>query len=84
MRAERDAVKAAPGPLPARDEWRTFYVVDPSAADARVRQEPYFVHSPDDLIWASYTDARGELTTEHIPADTSADQIAPASREPEY
>jgi len=80
----RDAVKTAPGPLPARDEWRTFYIVDPSAADARVRQEPYFVHSPDDLIWASYTDARGELTTEHIPADTSADQIAPASREPEY
>jgi HEAT repeat protein len=80
----RDAAKTAPGPIPARTEWRTFYVVDPSAGDARVRQEPYFVHSPDDVVWASYTDARGELTTEHIPAETSRDAISPASHEPEY
>jgi len=80
----RDAAKTAPGPLPARSEWRTFYVVDPGAGDARVRQEQYFVHSPDDVVWASYTDARGELTTEHIPAETSRDNISPASHEPEY
>jgi hypothetical protein len=59
-------------------------VVDPSADDARVRQEQYFVHSPDDLVWASYTDARGELTTEHVPADTARDRVLPASHEAEY
>ena len=78
------AAKTPPGPIPARSEWRTFYVVDPSADDARIRQEPYFVHSPDDIVWASYTDARGELTTEHIPAETSRDSVLPASREAEY
>jgi HEAT repeat protein len=84
----RDAARAsgiaAGAALPARSEWRTFYVVDPSAGDARVRQEQYFVHTADDVVWASYTDARGELTTEHIPAETSRDNIAPASRESEY
>ena len=80
----RAAAKTAPGAIPPRGEWRTFYVVDPSAGDTRVRQEPYFVHSPDDVVWASYTDARGELTTEHIPAETTRDSIAPASHEPEY
>ena len=80
----RTAARTAPGPSPARSEWRTFYVVDPGAGDARVRQEPYFVHSPDDLVWASYTDARGELTTEHIPAETSQDDVLPASHEAEY
>ncbi|HEX3763777.1 MAG TPA: HEAT repeat domain-containing protein [Kofleriaceae bacterium] len=80
----REAVKAPPGPLPPRSEWRTFYVVDPSAGDARVRQEQYFVHTADDLVWATYTDARGEITTEHIPAEASRDSISPASRESEY
>lgn len=80
----REAVKAPPGPLPPRTEWRTFYVVDPSAGDSRVRQEQYFVHTADDLVWASYTDARGEITTEHIPAEASRDSISPASRESEY
>jgi HEAT repeat protein len=80
----RDAAKTAPAAAPARSEWRTFYIVDPSADDARVRQEPYFVHSQDDLVWASYTDARGELTTEHIPAETSRDDVVPASHEAEY
>ncbi|MEO7731996.1 MAG: HEAT repeat domain-containing protein, partial [Kofleriaceae bacterium] len=80
----RAAAKTAPGPVPARTEWRTFYVVDPSADDARVRQEPYFVHAPDDVVWASYTDARGELTTEHAPAETSSGDVAPASHEAEY
>lgn len=82
--AARTGALVPGGPLPPRSEWRTFYVVDPSAGDARVRQEPYFVHTADDLVWASYTDARGELTTEHIPAATSRDSISPASRESEY
>jgi HEAT repeat protein len=80
----RAAAKVAPPPPPARTEWRTFYVVDASASDARVRQQPYAVHTADDLVWATYTDARGELTTEHIPAQTSNADVLPASREPEY
>ena len=80
----RAAAAAPPGPIPARSEWRSFYVVDPSADDARVRQEPYFVVSSDDLVWATYTDARGEITTEHIPADTSHDDVLPESHETEY
>ncbi len=80
----RAAARTPPGPLPARTEWRTFFVVDPSADDARVRQAAYFVHTPDDLVWASYTDARGELTTEHIPAETSSGDVWPASHEAEY
>jgi HEAT repeat protein len=79
-----EAARTPPGPLPPRSEWRTFYVIDPSAGDARVRQEQYFVHTADDLVWASYTDARGELTTEHIPAEAARDSISPASRESEY
>jgi len=82
--AVKDAARTPPGPLPPRSEWRTFYVVDPSAGDARVRQEQYFVHTADDLVWATYTDARGELTTEHIPGETARDSISPASRESEY
>jgi HEAT repeat protein len=80
----RAAATTAPPALPARSEWRTFYVVDPTTGDARVRQEPYFVHTADDLVWATYTDARGELTTEHIPAETSRDDVMPASHEAEY
>jgi HEAT repeat protein len=79
----RAAVKAATNAAPpARTEWRTFYVVDPSADDAAVRQEQYFVHSTDDIVWASYTDARGELNTEHIPPGDAI--VWPASRESEY
>ena len=79
------AAKAAQGPTAApvaRPEWRIFYVVDPSADDAPVRQEQYFVHTPDGLVWASYTDARGELTSEHVPAGDAI--VWPASREAEY
>lgn len=72
---------AVPAP-PARNEWRTFYVVDPGADDAPVRQEQYFVHAADGLIWASYTDARGELNSEHMPAGDAA--VWAASRESEY
>ena len=77
--AAKAATNAAP---PARTEWRTFYVVDPSADDAAVRQEQYFVHTTDDIVWASYTDARGELNSEHSPPGESA--VWPASREAEY
>lgn len=82
--AVQAALSATPPALPARSEWRTFYVVDPNADDARVRQAAYFVHGPDDVIWATYTDARGELTTEHVPAATTADDVSPAGREAEY
>ncbi len=81
----KNAAKAAQGPVGApvaRTEWRTFYVVDPSADDAPVRQEQYFVHTPDGVVWASYTDARGELTSEHVPAGDAI--VWPASREAEY
>jgi cellulose synthase operon protein C len=79
----RAAVKAVTtAPPPVRTEWRTFYVVDPSADDAAVRQEQYFVHTADDLVWASYTDARGELNSEHVPAGDAV--VWPASREAEY
>jgi HEAT repeat protein len=74
------AKKAAPA-YPARTEWRTFYVVDPSADDRPVRQEPYFVVGGDAIVWATYTDPRGELSTEHFPAGDAI--ILPASREAE-
>lgn len=76
------AAKAKPAPPVARSEWRTFYVVDPSADDAPVREEPYFVHTPDGLVWATYTDARGEITSEHVPPGDAT--TWPASREGEY
>ncbi len=79
------AAKVAQGPAtapPARTEWRIFYVVDPSADDAPVRQEQYFVHTADGIVWASYTDARGELTSEHVPSGGAV--VWPASREAEY
>jgi HEAT repeat protein len=75
------AKRKAAAPV-ARSEWRTFYVVDPSADDAPVREEPYFVHTPDGLVWATYTDARGEITSEHVPPGDAT--TWPASREPEY
>lgn len=78
----KSAARAGASPIPARDEWRLFYVVDASADDAPVRQEPYFVHTPDELVWATYTDARGELASEHIPGGDST--ASAASREAEY
>ena len=68
----------------ARNKWRTFQVVDRSADDAPVRQEPYFVQGPDDVVWASYTDARGEINSEHIAPETEQQDVHPASREAEY
>jgi HEAT repeat protein len=80
--AVRAVIANGAPPQPARTEWRTFYVVDPSADDAAVRQERYFIHTSDGLIWASYTDARGELNSEHIPPGETI--VWPASRESEY
>lgn len=77
----RDAAKAKLQPA-ARTEWRTFYVVDPTADDAPVREEPYFIRTPDGLVWATYTDARGEITSEHVPPGDA--DVWPASRESEY
>ncbi len=75
----QEAVKAAHTPPVARTEWRTFYVVDPGADDAAVRQEPYFVLTPaDGLVWATYTDARGHLTSEHVPPGATV--VGSASR----
>ncbi len=78
----REAAQAKPAPPPPRVEWRSFYVVDPSADDAPVRQEQYFIHGADGVVWASYTDARGELTSEHVAAGDPL--VWAASREPEY
>jgi hypothetical protein len=83
----RDAAKAAQGGAPAmiaRTDWRTFQVIDKTADDAPVRQEPYFVHGPDGVVWATYTDARGEINSEHIAPDTEQEHVRPATRESEY
>lgn len=80
----RAKVTDKPAARPPRDEWRNLYVVDVGADEARVRQEPFFVHTDDGLVWASYTDARGELTTEHAPATLAPDDVWAASRETEY
>ncbi len=78
------AAKAGPPPPPpARPEWRVFQVVDPGADDAPVRQTPYFIHASDGVVWATYTDARGELASEHVPAKGET-IVWPASRENEY
>jgi hypothetical protein len=85
--AVQQAAKAAlgaPPPLVARTDWRTFQVVDTSADDAPVRQVPYFVHGPDGIVWATYTDASGEITSEHVAPGTDKPHVRPASRELEY
>ncbi|MBK9033320.1 MAG: HEAT repeat domain-containing protein [Myxococcales bacterium] len=75
-RADRDpavraAAAAAPAAAPASDEWRIFDVVEPDD-DRPVRAEPYFllvgVAGP---AWATYTDRRGVIDAEHVPADVS-------------
>ncbi len=81
--AAKKAHAGSPAPI-ARTQWRTFQVVDASADDAPVRQEPYFVHGPDGVVWASYTDARGEISSEHVAPDTEQEHVRPASRENEY
>jgi hypothetical protein len=84
VQAAARAAQAGAPPLIARSEWRTFQVVDASADDAPVRQEPYFVHGPDGVVWASYTDARGELDSEHVAPGTEQEHVRPGAREAEY
>jgi HEAT repeat protein len=84
----KKAAKAAQAGTPAlapRTSWVVFQIVDPAADDARVRQEAYFVQFPDGLVWATYSDAKGELVSEHVPAgDSEAWPHLPASRESEF
>ncbi len=84
VKAAAKAALVGAKPVLPRTDWRNFYVVDPSADDAAVRQEPYFVHTSDGLVWATYTDARGEIASEHLPADTTGAAVHPGSRELEY
>ena len=85
VQAAAKAAQSTPAAAPvARTHWRTFQVFDPSADDAAVRQEPYFVHGPDGIVWASYTDARGEMSLEHVAPETEREHVRPASRESEY
>ena len=82
------AAKAARGGAPALPElasWVVFQVVDKAADDAPVRQEPYFIQLPDGVVWATYSDAKGEIRSEHVPGgDSSTWPVMPASREGEY
>jgi HEAT repeat protein len=85
----RDEVKkairqalAAPFSPPARNDWRTFYFVDPASADALVRQEPYFLVAADGLATVLYTDANGEADEERFPAGDYL--LEPAERTREY
>ncbi|MGE0545432.1 MAG: HEAT repeat domain-containing protein [Kofleriaceae bacterium] len=82
VRAAAKAAQPGLGAPSARNEWRFFCVVDPNADDAPVRQERYFVHTADGIVWASYTDARGALATEHAPPGDAT--VWAASREGEY
>ncbi len=84
VKAHAAAALVKAPPRVARNEWRNLYVVDVGSDEARVRQEPFFVHGGDGIVWASYTDARGELTSEHVPGDIGPQDVWAASREPEY
>ena len=68
------------GATPARDEWRVFQVVDPAVDDAPVREEPYVAIGADGYAWATYTDRRGLIVSEHFPAGDAT--VLPASAEP--
>ena len=80
--AAKTAIAGPPAPMVPRAEWRMFYVVD--ADGTRASNAPYFIHGTDGIVWASYTDANGELSSEHTPATTAAEHVWPASHEPEY
>lgn len=68
VRGAAGAAMAGPPATPARDEWRVFYVVDATSDDKPVREEPYLLVGSDGLVWATYTDLRGHITTERFPA----------------
>ena len=84
VKAAAKAAQAGPPAPIARSEWRTFYVVEPNTDDTPVRQVPYFIFSDDGLVWATYTDARGEIDSEHVPPATLAANVWPASHENEF
>jgi cellulose synthase operon protein C len=76
------AKKSAPAEDPPATQWRLWYVVDPADDDRPARQEAFFVIGGDHLVRAMYTDARGELATEHFsPGD--AEVVLPATKEAE-
>ncbi len=47
---------------------------------------PYFIASAggDGIVWATYTDARGEITSEHVPPGTDRADVWAGGRESEY
>jgi hypothetical protein len=86
--AAKAAIIATPPPPGARNEWRSYPVIDPGADDLPIRQEAYFLHAPDDIVWATYTDARGHISSEHVfPGDwdrADKTRIQAAKHEAEY
>ncbi len=64
------AAAATHSPSLPRDQWRIFDVVEPDD-DRPVREEPYFVVlGATGPAWATFTDRRGVIAAEHVPADT--------------
>jgi HEAT repeat protein len=84
VKAAAKSAQAGVPALPAREHWLVYYVVEHAADDAPVRQEPYFIQSPEGLVWATYSDARGYITTEHVPEGDPETWYHPASREAEF
>lgn len=64
------AAAASTTPAPPRDQWRVFDVVEPDD-DRPVREEPYFLLlGAAGPAYATFTDRRGVIAAEHVPADT--------------
>jgi len=75
--AVRAAAAATTAPSP-RDQWRLFDVVEPDD-DRPVREEPYFVLlGATGPAYATFTDRRGVIAAEHVPADTAPPRPASA------
>jgi len=69
--AVRAAAAAPPTAAAAAVEWRIFDVVEPDD-DRPVREEPYVVLlGATGPAWATYTDRRGVIAAERVPADTA-------------
>lgn len=75
---------AGSGPLPIRNEWRMFDLAASREVGQRLGNQPYFIHGPDGVVWATYSDVRGQLTSEHIAPGTWAAHVWPADRESSY
>lgn len=75
------AAAASPSPAAPADEWRIFDVVEPDD-DRPVREEPYFtLLAPTGPAWATFTDLRGVIAYEHVPATTAPPRPASAESE---